>query len=374
MTVTANRSRPAWVLPLIAWASLLAFALLLGTYARSPEMPAPPGSGRTFPRVASPPSLDILLWFLGVGSVVWYAVFLALPLLLWLARKIDSGRLGRAATVAIVIAGLLALIALTSFVQLTITYHGAPGRPDFIQYLPEALRRNVLPWVALIGIVFAVETRRRAVNVAVDRERMRAQLAEQRLVTLTSQLQPHFLFNTLQGISTLIHRDPAAADEMLGKLADLLRNVLRDRERVLVPLEEEMRYARTYLEIAKLRFGERLAYDIDVEPGLDHTLVPLFILQPLVENALGHGIGARMRGGRVGIAANAVEGHLHLKVSDDGDSLGSSAITDGIGLSNTRERLRASFGEDASLSLENRDGMTIALVVTPLRSLEAIRA
>lgn len=345
---------------------MLALAVALGRYARLPMPAGPEGAGRVFPRVQSSPDLPTLLWMLGVGSVVWYAVFLALPLFLWIARRIDGYSRTRAFTVASVVGGIAALVVLTSWIDFSITYRGAPSRPDFADYLPQALRQNLLPWIALTGIVVAVESRRRAVNLAVEQERLRSGMAEQRLVALTSQLQPHFLFNTLQGISTLIHRDPDAADEMLGKLADLLRDVLRDRDRVVVPLSDEIRYARTYLEIAKLRFGDRLRYDIDIPRDMEQAPVPLFILQPLVENAIAHGIGSTIEGGSIMVRAYRESGRLRLEVEDDGGGLRAGNETkEGIGLSNTRERLRAAFGGDQAFELLVAPGGTIARVEIP---------
>ena len=222
---------------------------------------------RTFPRLPGPaPDFRTLLYLLGVGSIVWYAAAVALPLLVLGARRVDLGRLGRVRAVSIAAAAIAALIAITSIIEYVAIYRGSPVQPGFAAYLPQALRQNVLPWVALAGIVAAAEAGRRAVYSAIDRERLRAQVAEQRLIALTGQLHPHFLFNTLQGISTLIHRDPEAADEMLAKLSDLLRDLLRHRDHVLVPLADELRYARTYLEIAQLRFADRLQFQIDVVP------------------------------------------------------------------------------------------------------------
>jgi two-component system LytT family sensor kinase len=227
----------------------------------------------------------------------------------------------------------------------------------------------LLPWIAVAGIVAAVEARRRGLQSIVERERLRAQVAEQRLVALTSQLHPHFLFNTLQGISTLIHRDAEAADEMLGKLSDLLRDLLRHRDSVLVPLTDELRYARTYLEIARMRFGERLEFEIEASPELHEPSVPLFILQPLVENALAHGVRPRAGPGRVTLKAWRRDGRLYMEVSDDGAGLPAGApLREGIGLTNTRERLRASFGADHSFSLESAPGGgTVARIDIPYR-------
>jgi LytS/YehU family sensor histidine kinase len=180
-------------------------------------------------------------------------------------------------------------------------------------------------------------------------------------------VHPHFLFNTLQSISTLIHRDADAADEMLAKLSDLLRDLLRHRDSVLVPLGDEIRYAQTYLEIAKLRFGDRLVFSVDVPPQLFELEVPLFILQPLVENALAHGVGGRMRGGRVALRAWRRDGIMTLEVADDGAGL-SAAAKDGVGLSNTRERLRASFGDEQRLSIESpAEGGVVARIEIPAR-------
>jgi hypothetical protein len=348
------------------WSFALLAALALGLYARPPAPPVPPGGGQVFPRVATAPDVRTLLGMLGVGSVVWYAVFIALPILLWLARRtdIEARGLGRLLLAA---AGAIAVLVLaSSFVQYAIVYNGAPSKPTFAEFVPDSLRRNLLPWLTLAGIVAAVESRRRAVRLAVERERLKSEVVTQRLVSLTSQLQPHFLFNTLQGISTLIHRDADAADEMLGRLADLLRDVLRDRDRVLVPLADEIRYARTYLEIASVRFADRLTYSIEVPPELDRASVPLFVLQPLLENALNHGIGSRIRGGNISVTAAARAGRMVIEISDDGAGL-PSTFAERIGLANTRERLEASFGSDQRFSLVPRDGGgTTARIEVPI--------
>src|SRR5262249_47573459 len=160
-------------------------------------------------------------------------VVLSLPLLLWGARRVNVEARWRVIgqSAGVVVALMMSSIA----VEYVTTYRGFT-RPPLSAYLPFAIRQNVLPWIAVACLVIAAEARRRSVHVTVERERLRAQIAEQRLVTLTAQLHPQFLFNTLQGISTLIHRDPEAADEMLAKLSDLLRDLLRHRDRALVPL------------------------------------------------------------------------------------------------------------------------------------------
>jgi LytS/YehU family sensor histidine kinase len=354
MTTPRQNTRPRWVYPTLLWAGVIAVAIGVGLSATPPEFPRPAGAmQRALPRLPGPaPNFRTLLYQLGVGSLIWYAAAAVLPFLVLGARRLDSDRQGRGRTIAIAAAVVMTLVLITSVIDYVVTYHEAPVHPGLSAYAPQALRQNVLPWVAIVGLVAAVEARRRAVHATLDRERLRTQVAEQRLIALTGQLHPHFLFNTLQGISTLIHRDPDAADEMLAKLSDLLRDLLRHRNHVLVPLADELRYARTYLEISQLRFADRLTFRIDAPEALERASVPLFILQPLVENALAHGIGGRTRGGCVTVSASRAGDRLHLTVTDDGAGLTrSTTLREGLGLSNTRERLRASFGDDHEFSL-----------------------
>src|SRR5262245_5766910 len=272
-TTTPPKAPPRWLRPTLVWVAVALVAIGIGLYATPPQFPrARAGGGRMLPRLPGPaPNFRTLLYLFGIGSIVWYAAAVALPLLVLGARRIDIDRYGRARMVGFVVVIVATLIAITSTIDYIAVYHGSPSalRPGFSAYAPQALRQNVLPWVALVGLVAAMEARRRAVQAALDRERLRAKVAEQRLIALTGQLHPHFLFNTLQGISTLIHRDPEAADEMLAKLSDLLRDLLRHRDDVLVSLADEVRYARTYLEIAQLRFADRLRFQIDVAAEAD---------------------------------------------------------------------------------------------------------
>jgi signal transduction histidine kinase len=345
----------------ISWALGIGVAIALGLSARAPTFPGM-GSGKMLPRVpALPPNLPELLFMLGVGSVVWYATLVSLPFLIIAARRVHT----RAMLFGGALSAFAVLFLVTATIEYFVNYEGAGAGPPFGAFLADALRNDSLPWIAVAAIVIAVESRRRSIQSRLEREQFRAQVAEQRLIALTGQLQPHFLFNTLQGISTLIHRDPNAADEMLSRLSDLLRDLLRNRDTALVPLDDELRYIRTYLEISKFRFEDRLSFTIDSNEADKSIRVPLFILQPLVENALNHGIGSRAEGGTIIVRAERHNGMLRLEVEDDGRGLDSS-VNDGVGLTNTRDRLHASFGSHQSFKVgRNSAGGVTASIEVP---------
>ena len=367
----ARPPRRAWLATLLITGCIVIAAVAIGMYARPSRPMMPPGAGRSLPRVPPPPpDLPALLHELGVGSFIWYAVALAFPLLLWGSRRLGAERPARGRAILTVVAVVVGLTAVSIGGQYFAVYGGTSNRPPLLAFVPSALAAHLLAWTALAGVVAAIEWRRRAMQAALERERLRAQVAEQRLIALTGQLQPHFLFNTLQGISTLIHRDGDAADDMLAKLSDLLRELLRTRESAMVSLGDELRYTRTYLDIAKVRFGDRLTFDIDVPPDVEDAAVPLFILQPLVENALSHGIGGRMSGGRVIVRARRLGARLSIEVLDDGAGLSSNGTgAERLGIGNTRERLRASFGSDQRLVIEPAEGGgTAARIEVPYRT------
>jgi len=344
----SRRQDPGRMLWLAGWTAVFVVALALGRYA-APTFAGVNTGARPIARLPPPPSdLPTLLWQLGVGSTVWYVALAACPFLLLIARRLNTDRWRRSGTTALIAGGAIVLVSLTSASDYFWTYPPA-ARPPLAAWIPISLRQHVLPIVALMGIVVAIEARRRAVRASIERERLRAAVAEQRLMALAGQLRPHFLFNALQAVSTLIHRDPAAADETLTKLSDLLRDVLRHRDSPYVRLGEEARYARTWLEIAKVRFADRLSFSVDVPADLHDLLVPLFILQPLVENALGHGIGGTIGGGHVTVRARREGGRLIVEVLDDGAGIAGTNLREGIGLTNTRERLEAAFGDQQRL-------------------------
>ncbi|HEY1434214.1 MAG TPA: two-component regulator propeller domain-containing protein, partial [Thermoanaerobaculia bacterium] len=184
------------------------------------------------------------------------------------------------------------------------------------------------------------------------RERLRTALVEAQLDALQFQLRPHFLFNTLNSILPLIGKDPERARQMVIRLGELLRLSLRSEDTPLVPLEEELAILDKYLEIEKVRFRDRLEIAFDVDPAVAAAKVPTFLLQPLAENAIKHGLARRGGRGRICIAAHAEGGELVLAVRDNGPGLKDEApAAPGIGLANTRRRLEALYPGAHDLAL-----------------------
>ena len=328
---------------------------LIGTQLTEPP-PRPQGAGPVFPRMRMPPtgSPGQLLRAMGIGSLTWYACILSAPLFIWMSGRLSFDRRRWPVTLAIYIAVIAALVSATAVLQHRLSYGGSPMAPSLGLFVRAALLTGSLPFIAIAAGAHALEARTRASDRELEAARMKSQLAEARLEALTAQLQPHFLFNTLQAISTLIHHDPAGADRMLASLSDLLREVLRRGARE-VSLEEELRVLQPYLDISRWRFGERLSIHIDVDADTKNALVPFFVLQPLVENALHHGVSSRAGAGSVHIQARRKNNRLWLTVSDDGQGVVSSEQRSGIGLPNTKARLEELYGDAYTLELGRRD-------------------
>ena len=283
--------------------------------------------------------------------VDWYTCAIFTPVCFWLARRFPferrtwlRGVLAQLSVICVVVVAKWELYLIFAR-QL---------RPQAQWYLSEALARgfvseSIAMW-SLLGIVHAIEYHRRYREREVQAVRLEAELVSARLDALSAQLQPHFLFNTLHSISTLMRRDPDAADEMLAHLGDLLHRTLRRGDRHEVTLAEELELLRHYLGIMQIRFHDRLTIGVDVDESLTASLVPPLILQPLVENAIQHGISRKPGAGRIDIAARRDAQMLEIRVRDDGEGRGDDS-RDGIGLTNTRRRLQQLYGENHALEL-----------------------
>jgi LytS/YehU family sensor histidine kinase len=228
--------------------------------------------------------------------------------------------------------------------------------------IASAIKRNTigetLCTLAALGIIHAI--------LFYDRVRAgEAELANARLEALTAQLQPHFLFNAMNGIATLIRHDAAAAEDMLVALGELLRRALDDRQ--IVRLGDELAVIDLYLQIMRRRFGHELITTIAVSSELTDTPVPRFLLQPIVENALKHGVTRLNTPGRIIIGARRENSHLVISIADNGPGFGAAQSREGIGLRNTINRLRALYGDGAWLEFRAADiGGALVTINIPL--------
>jgi two-component system, LytTR family, sensor kinase len=241
-------------------------------------------------------------------------------------------------------------------------------RSNLASWLLTSLPWSVFMYFAVLGSIYAfmyfTEAREREAQSA----RLSAQLAEARLGALRMQLNPHFLFNSLNAIGVLVRdQNTTAASRMLELLGDVLHSVLRSDARAEIPLSEEIQFLEQYLAIEQVRFSDRLRVTWSIDDRLRSALVPGFILQPLVENALRHGVAKRSDLGTIEVAATLADQTLVLSVIDNGPGLGASETeSGGVGLANIRERLRTMYGPSASLSLESRGGDgTVATIRLP---------
>ncbi len=252
------------------------------------------------------------------------------------------------------------------------------GAKDY-EHVGYALAMGVIDWLPYQLLVFAgvfaaglaleAARRRRAAELA--RAQLENQLVRAQLSALQAQLQPHFLFNTLNAAVALARAgDAEATARVLVLLGDLLRTLLRSDAPQEIPLREELALLETYLEIQRVRLGDRLTIDWNIADDVRDALVPQLVLQPLVENAVQHGIARRSRAGRLDIAAVRHGDRLRLTVCDDGPGVAATFSVEqanGVGLRNTRERLRRLYGAGGELELATENDRTTAAIELPMR-------
>lgn len=228
---------------------------------------------------------------------------------------------------------------------------------------------ELLAAMGVIALSHAVFIRREAQDRALREAFLETRLIEVQLKTLQQQLHPHFLFNTLHAVSALMHRDVNAANKVLVQLSDLLRMSLDSGRQQEWRLSNELEFLDKYLQIEKARFGDRLTMDFEVEPDTFSALVPALILQPLVENAIKHGVAPHSRHGHVEIRASQADGVLRLQVSDNGPGpvTADKVRSGGIGLTNIRSRLEHHFGGLGRLYLDRKPDGFSAEVTLPYR-------
>lgn len=314
--------------------------------------------------------LRLSLWRVFATDVFgWWPWIAATPIVLALGRKFpfERGRWWRVVPVHLVACLLIAgaHFAIFTYVNNLFSPFGPPRVPrsfwdSFLGRATSQFHIDLLIYAATLGVSYAVSYYLRFREREFRASQLEAQLAQAQLQTLKMQLHPHFLFNTLNGIAGLVRdsRNKAAVD-MLAGLSDLLRYTLENAGKQEVALKEELEFLELYLYIQQMRFSDRLKVEMHIEPEVLDALVPNLILQPLVENAIRHGVSPRSRSGVVGVSAQRDNGSLRIRIYDDGVGLkrdDGTATVEGVGLSNTRARLAQLYGERQRFSLSEREG------------------
>ena len=321
-------------------------------------------AGNVFNRVSS--------WRVIVPALAdWYLWAALTPVIAWLARRapIVSGNWRRAL--------LVHVPASIAFAMLKLGLRVALGRVSpmlattTLQNLMLAqLHLNLITYWVIAGLAHAVDYYRKFRERELRASQLEARLAQAQLEVLRMQLHPHFLFNTLHAISTLVRKDPDAAERTIAELSDLLRLTLETLGREKATVKDEMEFIDRYLAIQQTRFGDRLVVRQRIDPEALDALVPSQILQPLVENAIRHAIAPRAAGGTLDIDIRRTDHHVTLSVRDDGPGLPAGGIDElklGVGLTNTRARLAELYGRGDHLKLSNAaDGGVVAEITIPL--------
>jgi sensor histidine kinase YesM len=275
----------------------------------------------------------------------------------------------------ILVAVLVALSAIGSLLALLIL--AAVGyvnsRAMFSQWFFGPLKVSVI--ITLVFGIFAtvielLQGRLENATVALrtkerDEADARRLAAEAQLASIESRVQPHFLFNTLNSIAALVHDDPAGAERMTGQLASLLRSALDSTAVPLVPLEQELRVVRAYLDIERVRFGDRLRYDVHLGDGAESAAVPRMALQTLVENSVKYAVSPRREGGSISVTAARENGRVRITVEDDGPGFNAAHRPEGHGLALLDARLAMLFGDRASMRVDSRAGHTGVTLEVP---------
>ena len=322
------------------------------------------------------------------GLADWYVWALLAPFIFRIGRKLPvaARHWGRRLLLHVLIGAGFVLLKIALDLPLAFLIHGQDAllRASIGATTPQRLLSYVASYITVKSFIYLI-----VYTVIVgaahlldfyqkyrERELFAAQLgerlAEARLLVLRMQLHPHFLFNTLNAISALMHSDVRLADRMLARLAELLRATLANPGSQEVTLHRELAFLTPYLEIEQARLGDRLSVTVDVPAELHDARLPYLILQPLVENAIRHGIAPRPGPGRLAVRARRRGNWLELEVSDNGVGLSDAEpFAEGIGLSNTRARLRGLYGEEQSLALRPGPGGGLTVTVSlPFRESE----
>lgn len=323
----------------------------------------------------------IILW----QVLVWNTWTALTPLILWAGRRfpIERARWKRSVLKHLPIFAVVSSLNITIFTALYISMrpfdvYQNVTTPFSHQYFEKMMARfplDFLIYSAILGIGYALDYYDKYRERKTRAAQLETQLAQAQLETLKMQLQPHFLFNTLHAISSLVRDEKnRAAVSMIAGLSGLLRHSLENIGRQEVSLREELEFLELYLDIQQMRFSDRLKVEMEIEPETLDAVVPNLILQPLVENAIRHGISPRVSGGLIQLSTRNENGILEIRVEDDGQGLKREwrrEESTGIGLSNTKARLEQLYGAEHRFHIRNREGGGVeALLAFPFRPAE----
>jgi signal transduction histidine kinase len=310
-------------------------------------------------------------WLLLHQLMFWFSWYAVAPLVFVIARRFPLDR----PTIPRILAHVIAapLLFVTAALLRTVARWPLFGPPrdtfgEAIQFaFTSSLVIFLLLYVVTVLLYYAVEYYQAYHSRELRASQLETMVVRAQLDALRNQLQPHFLFNTLHAISALMAKDVTAARRMMTRFSDILRLALDEPDQHEVRLSQELQFIDQYLDLQRMRFGDRLEVELDIAPSTLECFVPRLILQPLVENALTHGIGARAAAGRLRIASEAASGGVRLAVEDDGPGLGSAReeqLREGVGLRNTRARLQHLYGSRASLELTDVPGGGLCVSLT----------
>jgi two-component system, LytTR family, sensor kinase len=303
--------------------------------------------------------------------------FLLLPGILAVADRFPLNRRGLSGSLVAhgVIGSLFALadiavrVLINSWLPWYATARPVPFAVRFQNTFLNGFHSNLLVYWAIVGATQGLAYYRKLEERELRASQLETRLAQAQLQVLKIQLQPHFLFNTLHAISALVQKDPDAADHTIALLSDLLRLTLETGSEQEVSLQRELDFVERYLEIEQTRFGDRLTVRMEIADDVRDARVPSFVLQPLVENAIRHGIAPCSEGGRIEIIAARRDGELTMLVQDNGQGFVETPIREGLGLRNTRARLEQLYGAGDRLILTQAPGGgTVVTLNIPFRS------
>jgi sensor histidine kinase YesM len=291
---------------------------------------------------------------------IWFPWALLTPVLMRIGRKYSLTRMKwyRFISIHCLLAACFAgvHIAMEAGLFQATEKIGVTVPMSFSLLFSKGFHYSVITYGTILAVTYILDFYWKLRDREIVATQLEAKLAQANLQMLKMQIHPHFLYNTLYAISALVYEDPEAADRMIVRLSELLRLTLDHKRDQEVSVREEMEFLNLYLEIMKTRFDKRLKISLEVEPGALEAQVPAFLLQPLVENAVRHGILPRKSGGRVAVRIRRAKGTVILEIEDDGPGFAmdhAALVKKGFGLANTEERLRCLYGEDQSLILKN---------------------